>query len=429
MAINVKDKLITVEALGIAYSNEQDVRQDADQALSSRIDGIESDVYYDDVIVSTGRTSNTDYYLATVPKLDSENNIIPFNLSYNSEKNPLEQAWEKGSTITVNGYGAVLYDGVSRNGIAICDGTVVNTRSYEGVAPDNMLYLGMKPDRTIVEYKMNSAVRPADMLADGCTNVFNCYFKLVENGQIVSALEEETIVINGTTITDDMRNPLMLMGVKTNGDIVFLACDGRSVINDGLTYGEAGNILISQGCDTVYNLDGGGSACLVVRGSKLNRNSESDGTAIRNIHYALNVIKPSANTLARTALAQIGAEKQRIIEQIIPYINAVRDAPAISALTLTPQVEGVTIVRSKFTRSLNTVTLSAVFTTESSIAKNTVLFTVPSDAKPGSTVDFFMAEAAGTLAFGSLTSNGNMSVLLNALPAGTYRINTSWQVA
>ena len=40
MAINVKDKLVTVESLGIAYSAEQGARQEADQALSTRIDNI-----------------------------------------------------------------------------------------------------------------------------------------------------------------------------------------------------------------------------------------------------------------------------------------------------------------------------------------------------------------------------------------------------
>ena len=40
MAINVKDKLITLESLGVAYSAEQDAREEADQALSTRIDNI-----------------------------------------------------------------------------------------------------------------------------------------------------------------------------------------------------------------------------------------------------------------------------------------------------------------------------------------------------------------------------------------------------
>ena len=40
MAINVKDKLVTLESLGVAYSAEQDAREEADQALSTRIDNI-----------------------------------------------------------------------------------------------------------------------------------------------------------------------------------------------------------------------------------------------------------------------------------------------------------------------------------------------------------------------------------------------------
>lgn len=40
MAINVKDKLITLEALGVAYSEEQGIRDEADRALSERIDNI-----------------------------------------------------------------------------------------------------------------------------------------------------------------------------------------------------------------------------------------------------------------------------------------------------------------------------------------------------------------------------------------------------
>lgn len=283
-------------------------------------------LYYDEVIVETGRTSNTDYYLATVPKFDSDDNLIPLSLSYSSTLNPLEQAWKKSSTITINGYGSLQANGASRNGIGICDGVVTTNFSFEGIAPDNCLYIGVKADRTIIEYKMNSAVTPQVMLNDGCLNVFNAYFKLVENGQVVSELSDGTITINSTTITETMRNPLMLMGIKSNGDIVFMACDGRTIINDGLTYREAGEILISQGCETVYDLDGGGSTCLVVKGSKLNRNIDGNGTVVRNVHYALNIIKPSSNTPTKSAYAKIGAEKQNLIEQIVPYVNGVYDA-------------------------------------------------------------------------------------------------------
>lgn len=278
-------------------------------------------LFYEEVTVSTGRMSNTDYYLVTVPKYDSDNVLIPLSLSYNANQNPLEQAWDRCTTVTINGYGMLNANGTYRNGIGICDGVITTNFSFENIANDCPLYLGVKADRTILEYKMNSAITPQEMLADGCVNVFNCYFKLVENGQVVAGLAEGELYIGDTLVTEETRNPLMLMGLKPDGTIMFMACDGRTAINDGLTYLEAGELLISQGCNTVYNLDGGGSACLVVRGSKLNRNIDSNGTVVRQIRYALNVIKPSANTPTKKVYKKIGEEKQKLIEQIVPYIN------------------------------------------------------------------------------------------------------------
>lgn len=281
-------------------------------------------LFYDEVTVSAGRTSNTDYYIAEVPKYDDNNELIPLKLTYSATLNPLEQAWENNSTITINGYGELHTGSGTRNGIGICDGVTTTNFSFEGIAPDCALYLGVKADRTIVEYKMNSSITANDMKNDGCLNVFNCYFKLVENGAVVNGLANGEIYIGNTQITEETRNPLMLMGLKSDGTIMFMACDGRTIINDGLTYREAGELLISQGCSTVYNLDGGGSACLVVKGSKLNRNIDGDGTVVRKIRYALNVIKPSANTPTKKVYQKIGEEKQNLIGQIIPYINGLQ---------------------------------------------------------------------------------------------------------
>lgn len=282
-------------------------------------------LFYEEVTVSTGRTSNTDYYLVTVPKYDSDNVLIPLSLSYNANRSPLEQAWDRCTTVTINGYGMLNANGTDRNGIGICDGVITTNFSFENIANDCPLYLGVKADRTILEYKMNSAITAQEMLADGCVNVFNCYFKLVENGQVVAGLAEGELYIGNTLITEERRNPLMLMGLKSDGTIMFMACDGRTIINDGLTYREAGELLISQGCNTVYNLDGGGSACLVVKGSKLNRNIDGNGTVVRRIRYALNVIKPSANTPTKKVYQKIGEEKQNLIGQLIPYINGLQD--------------------------------------------------------------------------------------------------------
>ena len=73
MAINVKDKLVTVESLGIAYSTEQGARQEADQALSTRIDNIvapEGDPSLTEV--SDARVSGQTTYNTLKARLDAD---------------------------------------------------------------------------------------------------------------------------------------------------------------------------------------------------------------------------------------------------------------------------------------------------------------------------------------------------------------------
>ena len=73
MAINVKNKLVTVESLGIAYLTEQGARQEADQALSTRIDNIvapEGDPSLTEV--SDARVSGQTTYNTLKARLDAD---------------------------------------------------------------------------------------------------------------------------------------------------------------------------------------------------------------------------------------------------------------------------------------------------------------------------------------------------------------------
>ena len=77
MAINVKDKLVTLESLGVAYSTEQDAREEADQALSTRIDNIvapEGDPSLTEV--SDARVSGSTTYPTLKARLDADKAAI-----------------------------------------------------------------------------------------------------------------------------------------------------------------------------------------------------------------------------------------------------------------------------------------------------------------------------------------------------------------
>lgn len=82
MAINVKDKLVTVESLGIAYSTEQGARQEADQALSTRIDNIvapEGDPSLTEV--SDARVSGQTTYNTLKARLDADQTAVGTEIS------------------------------------------------------------------------------------------------------------------------------------------------------------------------------------------------------------------------------------------------------------------------------------------------------------------------------------------------------------
>lgn len=286
--------------------------------------------FYDEITVVKGREQDTDYYLAYVPKFDSDGNIINLTVSYNPQDNPLVHAGKTGTTLSINGNSTIsMRDNTFKAGITIGDGVVLN--SYSFYNSDELVetpliyekYIGIKSDRSVVDYNMNSDVTPQQMLDDGCLNVFSGYYKMVDNGVMVDLdTINPPVAWNGSgPLTSESKGMVMFMGVMPNDDLYFLTSDGRTDFNPGLGYVTAAEILMNLGCTNVYYLDGGGSSAMVLKGSKINRNWDGNQTEVRNIHWTLDFKKPSKNTIIQRVFEQVGIEKQRIIEQLIPYIN------------------------------------------------------------------------------------------------------------
>lgn len=102
MAINVKDKLVTLESLGVAYSTEQDAREEADQALSTRIDNIvapEGDPSLTEV--SDARVSGSTTYPTLKARLDADKAAIGTDID--ELKADLLQVYVDGTSLIING--------------------------------------------------------------------------------------------------------------------------------------------------------------------------------------------------------------------------------------------------------------------------------------------------------------------------------------
>lgn len=78
------------------------------------------------------------------------------------------------------------------------------------------------------------------------------------------------------------RHPRTAVGKTKEGDMWFVAVDGRQPMSDGATLDEMANIMIALGCTDAINLDGGGSTALNLYGLGMNRPSDGKERPISN---------------------------------------------------------------------------------------------------------------------------------------------------
>lgn len=87
------------------------------------------------------------------------------------------------------------------------------------------------------------------------------------------------------------RAPRTAIGITAAGKVLLITVDGRSRANPGMTLPELAALMVRLGARDAMNLDGGGSATMVVGGRVVN--DPSDG-AERPIASALLVVRPNA---------------------------------------------------------------------------------------------------------------------------------------
>ncbi len=124
------------------------------------------------------------------------------------------------------------------------------------------------------------------------------YFAILKDGTAViresnvplddvqEAIGGETILVKDGKALDfsynSSINPRTVIGIKPDGKVVTFVNDGRNApISYGRTYQEIADIMVSLGCETALNLDGGGSTTFLSKpegSDKLEcRNNPSDG--------------------------------------------------------------------------------------------------------------------------------------------------------
>lgn len=80
----------------------------------------------------------------------------------------------------------------------------------------------------------------------------------------------------------EKRHPRTAMGKTIDGDLWFVAIDGRQKLSEGSTIDELARVMQRLGCMEAINLDGGGSTALNIFGMIMNRPSEGKEREVAN---------------------------------------------------------------------------------------------------------------------------------------------------
>ncbi len=172
-----------------------------------------------------------------------------------------EMATDAGAILSINGD----YYGSRERGYVVRGG-VVYRNSVMGY--DALAIMADGSFRVVQEGDVS-----AQMLVDeGAREVFSFGPALVVEGKIAVTEADEV----GKAMQD---NPRTAIGVIEPGHYLLIVSDGRTRQSEGLTLMQLADLMQRMGCETAYNLDGGGSSTMVFMGEIIN-NPTTNGRKI-----------------------------------------------------------------------------------------------------------------------------------------------------
>lgn len=171
----------------------------------------------------------------------------------------------------------------------------------EPINPRGPLHCGGKVVNSSWDYSdrvPQQALSFAGILNDGTPVIRDSSFYTVMKPELAECTGAGVIMLSGGEVTEDiynLRDPRTAIGYGPDGTIWLLVADGRGFSGaSGLTYREMGEMFRSLGCEAAVNLDGGGSAQMLVRDPHTGifriANSPSDGRE-RPVVSGLAIIK------------------------------------------------------------------------------------------------------------------------------------------
>jgi exopolysaccharide biosynthesis protein len=213
-------------------------------------------------VVTGSGDSTVTYYVADVVVSDATQVRSAFaedSFGENIIENTSDIAADNDAVLAINGD----YYGFRDTGIVIRNGVVFrDVGARQGLA--------FYRDGTVEVYD-ETATTADQLVADGVWNTLSFGPALLENGEIVSGIDDVEVDTNFGNHSIQGEQPRTAVGIIAANHDVFVVVDGRSPgYSAGVTMSGLAEIMQGLGATTAYNIDGGGSSTMYFNGEVVN---------------------------------------------------------------------------------------------------------------------------------------------------------------
>jgi exopolysaccharide biosynthesis protein len=224
--------------------------------------------YQDDQIsiqIETQRVHDTAVYVADIVLADAS--LLKTALAQNTygrniKAEPSEMAEEHGAILAINGD----YYGFRESGVVLRNGVL-----YRDSNQADSLLIDAAGDLS----KLDGSVAEAYQSGEAW-QAFTFGPTLVEDGEVAVDARSEVSRSRGS-------NPRTAVGQVSPLHYIWIVSDGRTQESAGLTLLELAELFTSYGCQTAYNLDGGGSSAMVFNGAVINTPTDGRSQGEREV--------------------------------------------------------------------------------------------------------------------------------------------------